>query len=641
MANFSAVSSEVYTILRSYDYVLDLYDEKSNKVYEPDQARKFFASKTSHNKTQNLLVAVDDLNSSSTIQLNTGPSSDSVALSGLWETLKTCATKYNMIYSLETHDKEIHPKNFATAATMHEGKSHMIDLTENMYGTSRSSYLRIGESKMIVRHNKRIEAEAPGARSRCVESIFIENAQGERHLMPNNDLAAGRAMGQHVNQGGSWADPVADQINSMAGYFSDLGSSASYLGGAGALCEGAEDLRAKCRGKRKAIRESFNRMFREASYAAESARFASMGETPLLEGEGLERLREQLTVKGRKLPESVVNACARLMAEGDEPEEMLDEQAPQEIAPPEDTPEGQEAAANATVKVLGREVATPAWEALKQGKMDIRVTPDLAETPHFKNVTAQIMFKLNALAAVVLDDTLANLFSSVYDEYVNGALEKDPAGRSLVTKLGIAACRAADIQIVTEGNLGPKGVDAIMEMQQWFSTFHPDRVLLAESECKREAEDCKSDADALDDCEGEVKELKGKLKDKEKVDESEYEDDSFGHASFGRGDRVIVKGGHGYEDTVGETGTVIGSEPSHHGTEFADDIFVELDSQPGQNYRYTADALDPASLSEDLTQEDILLPKDQGLDLADEVVARGEDDEDMSRMLTLAGRPLR
>lgn len=570
MANFSAVSSEVYTILRSFDYMLDLYDEKSNKVYEPDQARKFFASKTSHGKTQNLLVAVDDLNSSSTIQLNTGPSSDSVALTGLWETLKTCATKYNMIYSLVTHKKEIHPKNFASGATMNEGMK-MTDLTENMYGTSRSSYLRIGEAKMIVRHNKRIDAEAPGSRSRCVESIFIENAQGERHLLPSNDLAAGRAMGQHVNQGGSWADPVAQQINNMSGYFSDLGASASYLGGAGAICEGAEDLRAKCRSKRKSIRESFNRMFREATYAAESARFAKMGDTPLLEGEGLERLREQLTVEGRKLPESVVKACSRLMAESDEPEDgMLDEQAPEADTEEDDA----EAPAETSITLMGHTISRDVFDRFnKDGELELKGTPDLSRVPPFQKVTDELMYKLSEVAMLVKDDAMGNFLSSIANMWEQGQFGKNPARDNLLIRMAGVALKAAGVSAPTtmKESLGPRGVTAILEMEAWFASFDPDRVLLAEGDCSRDQKDCDDDItdaeDALDDCNDEVRELKKKLKD-EKVDES-------------------------------------------------------------------------ADLDEDLTQEDILLPKNQGLDLELEVVSGKENDPEMARMLTLAGRPVR
>ena len=564
MANFSSVASEVYTILKSFDYVLDLYDDKSNKTYEPEDARKFFGSKTRHGKVENLLVEIDDLNELSMIRLHTGPSSTATALSGMWESLKTCATKYNMISGLETHDNDIHPKDFAAGSPMNEGIK-MNDLTENMYGTSRSSYQRIGETKMIVRHSRRIDDSAPGSRSRNIDQIFIENAQGERHLLPVTDLSAGRAMGQHIEQGGSWADPVAAQINSMTGFFGDLGSSVSYMG-SGALMEACAELREKCRAKRKKIRESFSRLFNESTYADEAARLASAPTSaPLLEGAGLETLREQLTIEKRKLPEHVFNACARLLAESNSEDEcMIDEQAP---AVEEDSK---------VVSVMGRWVNKSAWEGWKkEGDLKIKRTPNFSNLPTFKDITAQVMFKMEAIARTVVDDSIANLLSEVYDDYVNDRLKGKE--RQLAIVLGIEACKAAKVQIKTESDLGPQGVKAILEMQEWFASFHPDAVLL-EKECKRPAEDCDADSekaddleDALDDCNDEVRELK------KKVDEGQF--NFFGHFS---------------EDQ-------------------------ELD--------------------EELTQEDILMPKDQGLDLADEVVAEPEDEEELERLLSLSGRP--
>lgn len=644
MANFSAVSSEVFTILRSFDYVLDLYDEKSNKVYEPADARKFFASKTHRGKTQNLLVMIEDLNESSIIQLNTGPSSDSVALSGLWESLKTCATKYNMTYSLVPHDKEIHPKDFAShSATIHEGKNYMIDLTENMYGTSRSSYLRIGEAKLIVRHSKRIDDTVPGARKRCVEHVFIENAQGERHMMPHNDLAAGRAMGQHVNQGGSWADDAATQINNMAGYFNDLGQSASYLGGA-ALAEGCSDIREKCKSRRKSIRETFNRIFREDTYAGEIDKLTKAGDPPLLEGSNLDKLREQMTIEGRKLPENVLNACARVLAETDDLDgDVLDEevQGADEIEQVEDD----RPAAGKTISVLGVQVNADAWTAFKEeGKLDLKGTPKFDGQPHFKNVTAQVMFKMHSLRTMLIDETMRELLDKVYNDYVSEKLPKDPKERGLITKLVVLACRAANIPIVTESALGPRGVEAILEMEEWFAGFNPNRVLL-EMDCDKEiedhmndhhskksdAEDHESDHDRIEpECEDEVEDHKEKH---HKIDEVAVIDAETPKAEEDDDTPVDDVNEMFSFDQVARLQEMFGKKEK-----VGDDETVE-EGMFDKTFRDIVQEDDDEDLEEDLTQEDILLPKSQGLDLAQEVVAEPEDSEEMSRILSLAGRP--
>lgn len=613
MANLPASAAEVYTIMRSFDYGIDLWDDKSNKVYEPEEARWFFGTKTMNKKKQTLMVEISELNTGCTLRLHTGPSSNAVAFTGFWETLKTSATKYVLTPNLQTHDQEIHPKNFAMKA-MNEGIS-MIDLTENQdYGTTRSSYFPLGEAKVIARHKCSIDPTVPGARRRNIKHVFVENSQGERHLMPNNNLAAGLAMGQHVNQGNHWSDNVAAQINNMATDYAGMGDAAGYLGGTGAMCEGAEDLREKALATRKAIRETFKRMRREDSYAAESSRLANMGETPLLEGEVLERLREQLTVEGRKLPESVVNACSRLMAEGDcVDESILGEEAP-EI--PGEKGDGKTAKA---ITLMGHTISRHVFDLFNnEGKLEMsKGTPDLSRMPPFQKVTDELMYKLSEVAKYVDDDAMANFLTAISNQWEQGKFGKNPSRDNILIRMAALALKAAGVaspisKTTMSESLGLRGCKSVLEMEQWFAGFDPDRVLLAETDCKRDAEDCEDDAekvtdcdDALDDCNDEVRELKKKLK---KVDEGKDDDDEDED-----------------ENTCGQC----------EGTGSTSDMGYKEECPVCDGSGVLSE-----SVNEDLTQEDILLPKDQGLDLASEVVARGDDDEDMNRMLTLAGRPI-
>lgn len=56
------------------------------------------------------------------------------------------------------------------------------------------------ESRLMIKHKRALgEGEA---RFRCVESLFIETAEGERYKLPFRNLTAGRAMLEHVRAGG-------------------------------------------------------------------------------------------------------------------------------------------------------------------------------------------------------------------------------------------------------------------------------------------------------------------------------------------------------------------------------------------------------------------------------------------------------
>jgi len=74
-------------------------------------------------------------------------------------------------------------------------------LFEGYYGNRRVSYMgEPTEARLVIRHNRMIGED--DKRYRYVESLFIETADGERFRLPFAKLSGGRAMLEHVRQGG-------------------------------------------------------------------------------------------------------------------------------------------------------------------------------------------------------------------------------------------------------------------------------------------------------------------------------------------------------------------------------------------------------------------------------------------------------
>jgi hypothetical protein len=91
-----------------------------------------------------------------------------------------------------------------------------INVNESrMFGTSRSSYQDCGPIKIVVRHNDHVDAEKRGARTRNIESVFVETHMGERFLLPFKNLHGARAMAQHCSQGGKIHDELGEGITHM------------------------------------------------------------------------------------------------------------------------------------------------------------------------------------------------------------------------------------------------------------------------------------------------------------------------------------------------------------------------------------------------------------------------------------------
>jgi hypothetical protein len=78
-------------------------------------------------------------------------------------------------------------------------------LFEGYYGTRKTSYM--GEqtaARLVIKHNRMLGEN--DKRYRYVESLFIETADGEKFKLPFTKLSGGRAMLEHVKNGGKTYD---------------------------------------------------------------------------------------------------------------------------------------------------------------------------------------------------------------------------------------------------------------------------------------------------------------------------------------------------------------------------------------------------------------------------------------------------
>lgn len=93
-----------------------------------------------------------------------------------------------------------------------------------LYGTSRSSYQKLEDVRIIARHSKPIVDETiPGARSRNVQAFYIENSLGERVRCPDGTTFNGaRVYARHVKNGGALHDDFGKHITKIISEMSSL-----------------------------------------------------------------------------------------------------------------------------------------------------------------------------------------------------------------------------------------------------------------------------------------------------------------------------------------------------------------------------------------------------------------------------------
>ena len=115
-------------------------------------------------------------------------------------------------------------------------------LFESYYGTRKVSYMgEATQARLVIKHNRTLGEN--DARYRYVESLFIETADGERFKLPFRNLGGGRAMLEHVRQGGRPYDPrgvhIAGIVESLSilSRFRKANQGRILEGQAGALAE--------------------------------------------------------------------------------------------------------------------------------------------------------------------------------------------------------------------------------------------------------------------------------------------------------------------------------------------------------------------------------------------------------------------
>lgn len=101
-------------------------------------------------------------------------------------------------------------------------QAHTIREGAAVTGTSKTSYQNFGPVRMLIKHSSKVDETVRGARSRKIDSIYLENTEGERFKMPFKKLNGARAMARHLMNGGQVYDDFGRHIVEMVNEMRDL-----------------------------------------------------------------------------------------------------------------------------------------------------------------------------------------------------------------------------------------------------------------------------------------------------------------------------------------------------------------------------------------------------------------------------------
>lgn len=481
MIDFSYPAKEIFEILKSFGYTQIMYDVDGNRSDDPSESRRFFV------QNKNILVSMKEDSENSCVTMYVGKDTSIADILNLIQTLRTTSSKYKLLFHVRRYGKEISPKDFANLQESIE-KEQQMNIFEGMYGTLGTSYLKLENAKMTVKHSRK--SDDPKVRAQCIESIIIEDSTGDKYTFPTNHLVPAKAMTQHFNHGGGFADVVGQQISRMAMDYRSLAGAVNQVSGLQqgslqAVAEPAalEAVQEACKSQLRTMRESFSRMALSESYLSETSSLAQLNESEETDEEtpedALDEMSDLLTKDGKKCPKKVAEAaCKAMKKEG----KILKEYLTRVVEAPENM-----------VSIFGKKIDGTVWNNFKQGVMNTRGTPNSDSNKTFSNKLGELAYKLSALVPHIENDALGNLLGAVSEKLPE--VQNDKV-RTQFMAIAQKALKNANMSI----NEGLIMTPVLREYQEWIKSFD----ILNEGEFvpfkkKEETDECDTELKEDDD----------------------------------------------------------------------------------------------------------------------------------------------
>ena len=195
------------------------------------------------------------------------------------------------------------------------GESMMAE--SNMYGSRTMSYQKLMDTRLIIKHNQAVMDETqPGARTRHIGALFVENQDGERFKYPFIHLAGARAMQRHVANGGVPYDDLGKSIIGMSEEIAQLKSFGNYVVRNDLMNSDTNSVVERSNTYLNQLREQIKALSKQSHYEAYKENFQAYDSEEIPQ-DVVEDFKEKFTVKSFKEDiASVFPVLYRLMKEG-------------------------------------------------------------------------------------------------------------------------------------------------------------------------------------------------------------------------------------------------------------------------------------------------------------------------------------
>jgi hypothetical protein len=196
------------------------------------------------------------------------------------------------------------------------GESIMSEST--MYGSKNVSFQKLMDTRLIIKHSKSVmDDTTPGARTRNIGALFVENQDGERFKYPFIHLAGARAMQRHVANGGLPYDDLGKSIVGMSEEIAQLKSFENYVVRNDLMNSMNNNIVERSTQYLNGLREQIKALAKQGHYEAYKENFQAT-EPVEIPQDVVEQFTDQFTVRNFKEDiKSVFPVLYRLMKESE------------------------------------------------------------------------------------------------------------------------------------------------------------------------------------------------------------------------------------------------------------------------------------------------------------------------------------
>ena len=165
----------------------------------------------------------------------------------------------------------------------------------------KTSMRKLENTRLIVRHSKVVDETQKGARSRNINALYIENADGERFKYPFIHLAGAKAMQRHVANGGRPYDEMGKEIINLSEKISQLVAFKRHVGHHDGMNTEVNEILERSQGKLNELRKTVEGLCGQKFYEQWAESFQpSSDEGFVLDQATMEDYKDKFTQKNFK-----------------------------------------------------------------------------------------------------------------------------------------------------------------------------------------------------------------------------------------------------------------------------------------------------------------------------------------------------